>query len=150
MSENTAQDEVNMIAQYIKDFSFENLNPLSRLELNEQPKFTLNVDVVPNVIDKENHIYVVDLIINVNAKVKDHTLFVSQLDYCGEFYANVADEKLRNVLFYVEFPRLLFPFARAIISNATMEANFPPLLLAPVNFDQLYLNKMQENNQTRQ
>ncbi len=154
MSEDINQEEeqgFNVITQYIKDFSFENINPVSGIgQMNKMPEVGVNLNVETHRSGKSNELLKVDLIVNINAKLDDKNLFVLQLDYCGEFFVKIADPKLLDVLCYVECPRLLFPFARSIIAKTIAEGGFPVMLLDPVNFEQLYLQKISEANQTKQ
>ncbi|HXZ00581.1 MAG TPA: protein-export chaperone SecB [Stellaceae bacterium] len=123
-------------AQYIKDFSFENPRaPHSLMQQKEPPEVQLGVDVKAQALGQD--IYEVVLTINANAKAAAEAVFVAELAYAAVVTVrNVPQENLAAMLL-VETPRLLFPFARSIVANATREGGFPPLLLHPVDFAEL-------------
>ncbi len=150
MAEEQQEQVLGVVAQYTKDLSFENINPISQITAsNEQPNIDVQLKVNTNKA-KQKDVYNVELITEITAKVKDTTLFVAQLNYCGEFLIKGFDEELMNPILYIECPRLLFPFARSIIANAVNEGGFPPLFLAPVDFAGLYQQQMESQNQVKQ
>jgi preprotein translocase subunit SecB len=140
---------LGIIAQYIKDLSFENINPIFKMESSsEQPKIDVQLKI--NIEKgKEKNKFDVALITEINAKL-DKPLFIMELNYTGEFIINgFADDAVEPVL-YTECPRLLFPFARSIIANTVSEGGFPPLYLAPVDFADLYQQQKESKNQVLQ
>jgi len=150
MAEEQQEQVLGVVAQYTKDLSFENINPISQITAsNEQPNIDVQLKVNTSK-SKQQDVYNVELITEITAKVKDTTLFVTQLNYCGEFLIKGFDQELLNPILYIECPRLLFPFARSIISNAVNEGGFPPLFLAPVDFAGLYQQQMEAQNQVKQ
>jgi preprotein translocase subunit SecB len=136
-------------AQYVKDFSFENpRSPQVFAMAGQQPQVAVGVGV--NVNRLGDTAYEVVLSINVDAKHGEDAVFVIELSYAGIVTApaNVAQEQLQPLLM-IEVPRQLFPFARAILSGATRDGGFPPLLLSPVDFQDLYRQQMsQPKNQS--
>ena len=124
------------LSQYIKDLSFENpASPLS-VALTEQPAIGIKVDVGARSL--EGGQYEVALKLNAEAKMKDMVLFIAEIEYAGVFIIkNLTPEQLRPALL-IEAPRLLFPFARAILGTVTGDAGYPPLLLQPIDFADLY------------
>src|SRR5450432_2976339 len=126
-----ALPQLNVVTQYIKDFSFENPNaPQSMAARQEPPQIgiQINVNASPlNDIDFE-----VSLKIEGKAEEKGNLLFR---------FRNVPPESL-NAIVLIECPRLLFPFAREIIATAVRNGGFPPLLLDPVDFVSLYRQKL--------
>lgn len=150
MAKEQQEQVLGVVAQYTKDLSFENINPISQITAsNEQPNIDVQLRVNTNKA-KQKDVYNVELVTEITTKVKDTTLFVLQLTYCGEFLVKGFDEELMNPILYIECPRLLFPFARNIISNAVNEGGFPPLFLAPVDFAGLYQQQMESQNQVKQ
>lgn len=134
-------------AQYVKDFSFENpRSPHVFAMAGQQPQVSVGVGV--NVNKLADTAYEVVLSINADAKHGEDAVFVVELSYAGIITApaNVSPEMLQPLLM-VEVPRQLFPFARAILSNATRDGGFPPLLLSPVDFLDLY--RQQQSSQTQ-
>jgi len=132
------QPQVGILAQYVKDLSFENpAAPQSLQDIaTQKPQIDVNVNVNARRIGEEG--YEVELSINASAKSGDKNAFVVELTYAGLFgVRNVSDEQLELFLL-IECPRLLFPFARRVIADATRDGGFPPLLLEPIDFSILY------------
>lgn len=130
---------ISVRTQYIKDLSFENPRaPAVLAETAEPPQIQVNVDVEARPI-KDNH-YEVALRITASGKQKDVSVFVVELVYAGLFaLENIPEDRLETACL-VECPRLLFPFARRVIADATREGGFPPLYLDPIDFARLYRN----------
>lgn len=123
-------------AQYIKDLSFENPRaPHSLLQQKEPPEVQLGVDVKAQALGQD--IYEVMLTVNANAAAAGEAVFVAELTYAAVVTVRNTPQEMLPILLLVETPRLLFPFARSIIANATREGGFPPLLLHPVDFAEL-------------
>ncbi|MBM3571345.1 MAG: protein-export chaperone SecB [Alphaproteobacteria bacterium] len=123
-------------AQYVKDLSFENPNAPNSLAQRQAPQISVNVDVKARPL-AENAFEVL-LVIAAEAKQDEQVAFVVELTYGGIFTLNgIADEHVRPVLL-IECPRLLFPFARSILADATRDGGYPPLSLQPIDFAQLY------------
>lgn len=126
-----------ILTQYVKDFSFENPNaPASLIQGNPQPNINVSVDVQARRSGEQN--FEVDLHISIEAKQGDNAVFMTELVYSALFtLENIPQENLQPVLL-IECPRLIFPFARRIIADATRDGGFPPLMLDPIDFAQLY------------
>ncbi len=137
------QPQLNVVAQYIKDFSFENPNaPRSLAPGKEPPQIAIQINVNATPL-ADNDIEVV-LTLNGKAETAGSLLFSFDLEFAGVFrIQNVPPENL-NPLVLIECPRLLFPFAREIIATAVRNGGFPPLMLDPVDFVGLYRQKMSE------
>jgi preprotein translocase subunit SecB len=135
--------EFGVLAQYIKDFSFENPNaPRSLSPLQQQPEIGIQVNVTPKAISNTD--FEVELRIDGKAEASGLMLFSFDLTFAGVFrLQNIPPENV-SPLIMIEAPRLLFPFAREIISSAIINGGFPPLLLNPVDFVALYQKKMAE------
>ena len=141
---------LGIVAQYTKDLSFENINPVSDIvPSNEQPNIDVQLKVNVQKTDKED-IYQVDLVTEVNAGLKDKKLFILELSYFGKFIIKGFEQNMMDPILYIECPRLLFPFARSIIASAVNEGGFPPLYLAPVNFAELYQQQLEAQQQVKQ
>jgi preprotein translocase subunit SecB len=132
-----APPQLNVLAQYTKDLSFENPNaPGSLAPQQQQPAINIQINVGANNL-AENE-YEVTLSIEGKAETGDTVLFSFELAYAGVFRVlNVPQENL-HPLIMIECPRLLFPFAREIIASAVRDGGFPPLMLDPVDFVGLY------------
>jgi preprotein translocase subunit SecB len=123
-------------AQYIKDLSFENPRaPQSLTQQNTAPAVDINVDVNAQPLNPET--FEVVLTVKASAKINDEPLFLLELVYGAVVTVrNVPREMLPPVLL-VETPRLMFPFARNIVADATREGGFPPLMINPIDFTDL-------------
>ena len=135
---------LNALAQYCKDFSFENPNaPRSLQPQSEGPQINLQVNVNAKQLDQND--FEVDLSLEGSAKIggKD-VLFAFELTYSGVFRVqNVPTEQIHPVVM-IECPRLLFPFARQIVAEAVRNGGFPPLYIDPIDFVALYRQRAAE------
>lgn len=128
--------------QYIKDLSFENPRAPQSLIEQKQPQLTLNVNV--GVRQFEAKTFEVALTIEASAQTPEkEPLFVLELVYAGTVTLGEVPQEAFGPLLLIETPRLLFPFARAVVANATREAGFPPLNIAPVDFAALYRQQLE-------
>ena len=140
---NGASPTLNILAQYVKDLSFENPGaPQSLRGRDKAPAININVNVNANPIaDKE---YDVTLTLNAKATYDSDVLFNAELVYGGVFRVEgFPQEHLLPVLF-IECPRLLFPFSRQIIAEATRNGGFPPLMIDPIDFAQMFQQRIAE------
>ena len=123
-------------AQYIKDLSFENPRaPQSLIQQTTQPDVEINVDVKANNLGPE--VFEVVLTINATARAQGETVFLVELAYGSVVTIKNATTELLPALVLVETPRIVFPFARAVIANATRDGGFPPLMINPIDFAEL-------------
>ena len=132
--------QLSVLAQYVKDFSFENPNAPQSLMPGQQPQIgiQINVDARP-LADSDVE---VSLRLEGKAEHQGNIMFAFELTFAGVFrIQNVPQESL-NAIVLIECPRLLFPFAREIIANAVRNGGFPPLLLDPVDFVNLYRQRL--------
>jgi preprotein translocase subunit SecB len=135
--------QLNVLTQYIKDFSFENPNAPRSLTPPQQPP-AINIQINVNVKGLAENEYEVELKIEGKADSAGNVLFGFDLIYAGVFrIQNVAQENM-HPLVMIECPRLLFPFAREIVATAVRDGGFPPLLIDPIDFVALYRQKMSE------
>jgi preprotein translocase subunit SecB len=129
--------QVIVNAQYIKDLSFENPNGIRALmEIEEEPEVSVHVEVEVNPV--EDKTFEVELILKVKVGTAKKAIYLAELRYAGIFTVASDTEELTKLLLLVECPRLLFPFARAILADVTRESGLPPLVLAPFDFMALY------------
>lgn len=130
-----SQPALRVLGQYIKDLSFENPG---HPPVQTQPKIDLGIDVGAVPHKDGNGIYEVSLKLSAKATSNDAILFITELDYAGLFQLQNVDQKQMEPMLLIECPRLLFPFARRIVAEISREGGFPPLLIDPVDFVQLY------------
>ncbi len=124
-------------AQYIKDLSFESPGAPHSLQPSEvAPQITVQVDMAATPVGENGH--EVALSLTVNARRAEEQLFLVELTYAGVFVVTGVPEAGLRPLLQIEAPKLLFPFARSVISAAVRDGGFPPLLLQPVDFAALY------------
>ena len=130
-----------MISQYVKDLSFENPNAPAIFQAAEPPAIDVQFNIGSGQVGDEVH--EVTLKIDVKAEVAGQTAFIVDLSYAGLFgFRNVPADQIQPFLLG-EAPRLLFPFARRVLADAVRDGGFPPLLLEPIDFGQLYLQQAQ-------
>jgi len=137
------QPSINILAQYTKDFSFENPGAPRSLQSREKaPNINISVNVNANPMTETD--FDVVLTLDASAKDGDKTVFHAELSYGGLFrIQGFAQEHMLPVLF-IECPRLLFPFARQIVADATRNGGFPPLMIDPIDFAQMFQQRMAE------
>jgi preprotein translocase subunit SecB len=137
------QPAINILAQYVKDFSFENPGaPRSLQARDKAPAINISVNVNANPMSETD--FDVVLTLDAAAKEGDKVVFHAELAYGGLFrISGFAQEHMLPVLF-IECPRLLFPFARQIVADATRNGGFPPLMIDPIDFAQMFQQRMAE------
>lgn len=137
------QPQLNVMAQYIKDLSFENPNaPRSLMAGNQQPQIGIQINVEGKPLTDTE--FEVTLRLEAKAEIGGELMFGLELDFAGLFrFGNVPPESM-NAIVLIECPRLLFPFAREIVASTVRNGGFPPLLLEPVDFAALYRQRMGE------
>ena len=140
---------LTIVSQYVRDLSFENPRaPLSLQSSQGRPEIQIRVDVRAQPMEAER--YEVSLQLHAEAKAGDQIAFVVELTYGGVFgLLNVPQDSLQPLLL-IECPRLLFPFARRVIADATRDGGFPPLLIDPIDFVSLYRMRQQQAQAARQ
>jgi len=124
---------ITINAQYIKDLSFEAPSAPGIFQVMQQKQPDIGVNVNVEVNGFEQNVFEVILSMSAHATIEEDTVFMLELDYGGVFTLH-ADAEHLHPLAYIECPRLLFPFARSILANATREGGFPPLMLGTVDF----------------
>jgi len=131
---------MQILGQYIKDLSFENPNAPRSLQQGEQPKLDINVNVGASQLGEGQF----EVVITLTAKAErpDMVMFNVELVYAGLFKVSGVPEEHMHPFVMIECPRMLFPFARNILAEATRNGGFPPLLLDPIDFAQLYRQNM--------
>src|SRR5271156_5754987 len=136
-----AMPQIGVLAQYVKDLSFENPNaPRSMAPTGQQPTINIQVNVDASPIAATD--FEVTLRLEGKAESQGMLLFGFELVFAGAFrIQNVPADSLQPVVL-IECPRLLFPFAREIVATAVRNGGFAPLLLDPIDFVNLYRQRM--------
>jgi preprotein translocase subunit SecB len=132
--------QLMVLAQYIKDLSFENPNAPASLQQTTQPQINISVNVVTNPLSDTD--IEVTLRLEGKAETAGSVMFNIELQFAGVFrIQNVPQEQVQPLVL-IECPRLLFPFAREIIATSVRNGGFPPLMLDPIDFVSLYQQRL--------
>jgi preprotein translocase subunit SecB len=139
-----AQPGMKILAQYIRDMSFENI--LSQKgasgEVTPDVQIQVNIDAKKRTVENQFEIVIKLKVSSVN-KGTTENLFLLEIEYAGLFLVTgVPDEQLHPFLL-IECPRMLFPFLRRIVSDVTRDGGFPPLNLETIDFLQLYRQELE-------
>ncbi len=130
-------------AQYLKDLSFENPNPLESFKQSqEKPNIQVNVNTVVKKLPE--NAYEVTLDIKTEGKIKDKVAFIAEISYAGIFSLNKIPPEHEKPILLIEAPRMLFPFARNILAETTRDGGYPPLMLNPIDFNALYQKQLEK------
>lgn len=135
--------KMNVLAQYVRDLSFENILSQKGTSGEVQPDMEVQVNLDAKK-RQQPHQYEVVLKLKITSKSKatSDVLFLMEMDYAGVFHIeNIPDEQLHPFLL-IECPRMIFPFARRIVSDVTRDGGFPPLNLETIDFVALYRNEI--------
>ncbi len=129
-----------ILAQFVRDLSFENPRAPDSLRIQGQPKIDMGVELSAN--GRPDGLFEVNLKISVGAKHEDQAVFQAELVYGGLFQLNNVSEQDIEPMLLIECPRYLFPFAREVITKASADGGFyPPFMLDPIDFTQIYMSR---------
>ena len=143
--------KMNILAQYVRDLSFENILAQKGIdgELNPEIQVNVNIDAKKRTTDKQFDV-IIKLRVDSKSKNTNDILFVLELDYGGVFQIeNVPDDQLHPYLL-IECPRMLFPFLRRIVSDVTRDGGFPPLNLENIDFLKLYRQEIDRRKNAKE
>ncbi len=147
--------------QYVKDLSFEVPGaPQIYTQLRTQPQVSINLDVQARRVQEGQNVFEVAIVIraeahdnsarrNGQAAPPAPTVFVAELTYAGVFTLNGLPDNAIEPVLLVECPRILFPFARNILSDVTRDGGFPPVLLQPIDFVALWQSRRNQAGDRR-
>ncbi|MCB1432402.1 MAG: protein-export chaperone SecB [Alphaproteobacteria bacterium] len=137
------QPSMRILGQYLKDMSFENPNaPQALAPQQNQPDINIAVNV--NAKNLAQTDYEVELHLNAKATSADKVIFAVELVYAGTFRMENFPQQMLHPAVLIECPRMLFPFARQILAEATRNGGFPPLMLDPIDFTAMYQKRLQQ------
>lgn len=127
---------------YVKDVSFETKNTPAVFQQEWKPDLSLNIQVENEKLDENIH----EVVLTVTATVKnqDETAFLVEIKQAGIFTITGAPEQQLAHLLGSFCPSLLFPYAREAITSEVVRGSFPQLILAPINFDAIYMQQLEE------
>jgi preprotein translocase subunit SecB len=140
-----SQPTFKILGQYLKDFSFENPNaPASLAPQQSQPDINIAVNVNARNLGPTE--FEVELHLNAKATGGGRVVFAAELLYAGIFRLENFPQNLLQAAVLIECPRMLFPFARQIMADATRNGGFPPLMLDPIDFAGMYQQRMKQRS----
>ena len=128
---------VRVLAQYIRDLSFENPRAPESLRGETPPQIDLDVELAAR--NRPDGLFEVDLKLITSAKREGETVFFVELVYGGLFQVEGAEGQNLEPVLLIECPRYLFPFARRVIADLTAEGGFPPFRVDPIDFAAIYM-----------
>ncbi|QDY69981.1 protein-export chaperone SecB [Qingshengfaniella alkalisoli] len=134
-----ARPQMRVLAQFIRDLSFENIMIQKGVqgEVKPQVQVQVSLDAKKRPADNQYEITSKYIVSSKNSE-SDSTLFHVELDYGGVFHVEGVPENQLHPFLLIECPRMLFPFVRRIIADVTRDGGFPPVNLDTVDFVQLY------------
>ena len=131
-----AMPNLAVVAQYIKDLSFE--NPGATANITDRPQIELAVDLNATRLADQD-MFEVELKIRVDAKSNGKALFLLEVAYAGVFrLTNVPDAGTQQMILLIQAPHMLFPFVRRIVADVVRDGGMPPLMIEPIDFLALY------------
>ena len=128
-------NEITLLGQYIKDLSFE--NPMAPDLPSQNINPTVNLDINTNYLDLKNDNHEINLKIKTTASIEKDTLFIIELQYAGLIKTTLKSQNDKKNLI-ISGSYLLFPFARSIISNVTIDGGFKPFIRQPIKFENIF------------
>lgn len=141
-TEAAQQPNMKILAQFIRDMSFENILAQKGTAADSQPEVSVQVNLDAKKRNETQFEVIVKLNITSQIKGAPDPLFLLELDYAGIFQLdNIPDEQMHPFLM-IECPRMLFPFIRRVVSDVTRDGGFPSLNLETIDFLALYRNEM--------
>ena len=154
MTESTMQEqpeaEVQFMIQriYVKDMSFETPNTPAVFQQQWEPE--LNLDLNNHFTKLEEGVYEVVLTVTATVKNQKETAFLIEVKQAGIFTIQGAAAEQKDHLLGSFCPNILFPYAREAITSQVIRGSFPQLVLAPINFDALYMQQLQEKEKAKE
>lgn len=133
---------------YVKDLSLEVPHAPQIFLQQEAPEVDMRINT--NAAKLENAFYECSLTVSVTAKLKDErVVFLNEVTQAGIFRIEGANEEDLQLLLGVAAPNMLFPYAREAVSSSVTRAGFPPVVLAPINFEAMYYQAQQQAQQNQ-
>jgi preprotein translocase subunit SecB len=140
-----AQPSMRILAQYLKDLSFENPNAPQSIS-GQQPQPEINISVNVNARNLAPNDFEVEIHLDAKAMAQEKVVFAADILYAGVFRLENFPQNLLHPAVLIECPRLLFPFARQILAEATRSGGFPPLMLDPIDFAGMYQRRIAQQS----
>lgn len=141
--ERPIQLQARMVSQYVKDLSFENPNIRKLITSPGEPP-NINVEVAVSADKIDTDLYESSILFKASATNNVGTIYVLETDYAGMFKIESVPEQALEPFLLISGPTMLFPFMRRLVADVTREGGFPPLMLDPIDFANLYFRRKQE------
>jgi preprotein translocase subunit SecB len=144
--------QMRVLAQFVRDMSFENMvaqKGVSSADVQPDIQVAVSLDARKRGVEHQYDVISKYRVTSKN-KVNGETLFLMELDYAGVFHVEGVSEEQLHPFLLIECPRMLFPFARRIISDVTRDGGFPPLNIDSVDFLALYRQEIQRRAAAQQ
>ncbi|QDL91300.1 protein-export chaperone SecB [Paroceanicella profunda] len=144
MAENDTpvQPRLQVVSQFIRDLSFENVAAQKSLNASEaKPEITVNVGLDAGKIGDD--LYEVKMKVNIDATAEGNKIFVLEMEYAGRFVVQNVPEAQLHPFLLIECPRMIFPYVRRIIGDITRDGGYPPLNVDNIDFVNLYRQEVE-------
>lgn len=138
---------INILAQYVRDISFENPNSPESLRAGQaNPDMDINIGMDARKLSDEDIEHLYEVVINFRAVAKrgEDPVFLVELQYGVTVALNDVPVENHHPILLIEVPRLAFPYVRQIVSDLTVQGGYPPLILNPVDFQALYMERFKD------
>ena len=148
-TEKSAKDDAILTIQnlYLKSVAFETTNSPQHYHKQWKPELSIQLDTDNKKL--ENDIYEVTLTVTSTVKTQNEIAYTGTVKQAGTFKISGVDDKTLDHVLGSFCPNMLYPYIREVVSSEVSRANFPPLVLAPINFDALYLQKQNNKNKNK-
>lgn len=140
--EQQQQAQFQLQKLYVKDVSFELPNAPQIFQEDGQVEIKMNL--AQKVEALADDIHEVTLTVTVTATLGEKTAYLAEVQQAGIFSITGLNEQAAHAAINTLCPHTLFPYARRVITDLVSDGGFPPLVLQPINFDQIYAQRMQE------
>jgi preprotein translocase subunit SecB len=129
---------------FTKDLSLESPEaPAIFDNIKETPKIAFNLNTT--IVSIDDTTYDITLDINVKAETENNVIYLVEVKQSGLFVIDGADDELKDVFLNIRCPEVIFPYARETISSLVQKAGFPPIFIAPIDFNALYQQELSKN-----
>lgn len=134
-----------IISQYVKDLSVEVPNAPECFQWTDAPQIDVQFNIGARALSDE--VSEIELKIALTSKAEAGTAFIVEVSYCGLVGMRNLEEAQMHAFTYSEAPRILFPYARRVVSDAVRDAGFPPFMLEPIDFNAIYMAQLEAASQ---
>ena len=136
------QIKQRIIAQYVRDLSFENILAQKGAHAEGQPEMSIKVNLDARKRAENTYEVITKLNVSANSKENKEPLFILEVEYAGVFHIEGVPEEQLHPYLLIECPRMTFPFIRRIVSDVSRDGGFPPLNLENIDFLSIYRNEL--------